>query len=119
VLTRRVPTPQQRWADLERSGWWRALTHDRIRLVGEPAADPGNPPWFLLLVEDPTGWLGDCRVLLGVNGTASPDGAHDLVALPVPACVSHPLAAAAWLADDESHPVRVTAQVIATTVNRT
>lgn len=100
------------WAQVCRGGWL-----PRIAV----ALDPGNPGRSLVLCGDPHGVAGPpgARVLLAVNGTPGPDGSRTVHALPVPAHMSDPVAAAAWTYDDPDHPVRVTRAVYAQLVRRT
>lgn len=100
-------------AAAERAGWQRLLFEGRLRPVAAPVADPGNPGRWLTLTEDPTGALGDVRVLVGVDGSPQPDGQHDVIGVVVPGHLSDPLAAAAWTYDDPTHPLRTTAAAYA------
>lgn len=108
------------WAQAEQVGWIRLLAEGVLRPVCEPRADPGNPLGTrLVLAEHVTGAFGDCRVLLAVNPSPGPDGAHGLVAIPVPADLADPLQAAAWTYADPHHPVETTPAGYAATARRT
>jgi hypothetical protein len=85
------------WAQAEQVGWIRLLAEGVLRPVGQPRADPGNPLGTrLVLAEHVTGAFGDCRVLLAVDPSPGPDGAHDLVAIAVPSWIDDAVSAAAW-----------------------
>jgi hypothetical protein len=96
------------WAAAEQAGWLRLLAEGVLRPVSR-RLDPGNPLGTrLVLAEHVAGGFGDVRVLLAVNACPGPDGAHELVAIPVPAGFDDALAAAAWTYDDPHHPVATT-----------
>jgi hypothetical protein len=108
------------WAQAEQVGWHRLLAAGVLHPVGRPAADPGNPAGSrLVLAEHVSGAFGDCRILLGLNGSPDADGSYELVAIPVPSTFDDALAAAAWTYDDPDHPVRCTRQGYADTARRT
>jgi hypothetical protein len=83
--------------------------------VSPVVADPGNPAGVLALFRTRDGALA----LVGVDAAPGPDGTRPLVAVPVPAHFTDPLAAAAWTYDDPGHPVRCTRGVYALLTRRT
>lgn len=124
MLTHRRPRPAAVDPDVERAvvelaGWDLLLAAGRLAVVSGPIPDPGNPAGLLVLVDDRTGRLGPVRVLLAINATPEPDGRRRLVALYVPHQIADALAAAAWTYDDDTHPIRVTPALYATTARRT
>lgn len=112
VQSARRAAGRRQWAGLARAGWLPVIA---------TAADPGNPGRVLRLCRDPHGLAGRAggRVLLAVNGSASPDGTHTTHALPVPAHLGDPLTAAAWTYDDPDDPVRCTPATYAALTRRT
>lgn len=97
-----------------------AIRVGRLTRVSAVVADPGNPGQVMALFTDgPRPVRGWGRVLVAVNGTPEPDGARRLVAVPVPAHLADPLAAAAWTYDDPGHPIRCTPGVYALLTRRT
>ncbi len=74
---------------------------------------------MLGLAEHPAGAFGDVRVLLAVDATPGPDGRHHTVAVPIPAHLSDPVAAAAWTYDDPTHPLRTTRATYTSLTRRT
>jgi hypothetical protein len=110
------PSPAQvavNRAAAERAGWQQLLVEGRLRPVAPSVACPGNPGRWLTLAEDPTGALGDVRVLVGVDGSPQPDGQHAVIGVVVPGHLSDPIAAAAWTYDDPTHPLRTSSAVYA------
>jgi hypothetical protein len=106
------PTAAARAAAVQ-VGWQQLLLAGQLQLVCAPVADPGNDGRWLVLAEDPTGALGDVRVLVGIDGSPQADGTHTVHARVVPGWLADPIAAAAWTYDDPSHPLRTTAAVYA------
>lgn len=102
------PTAAAR-AAAEQTGWQQLLLSGRLEPVGAPVADPGNPGHWLVLACDPTGSLGDVRVLIGADGTPEKDGSRTVHGVVVPGHFTDPIAAAAWTYDDPTHPLRTTA----------
>ncbi len=100
-------------AEAEVTGWQQLLVQGRLQPVTAPVADPGNPGRWLTLAEDPTGALGEVRVLVGVDGSPQADGQHGVHGVVVPSHLTHPIAAAAWTYDDPTHPLRTTAAAYA------
>jgi hypothetical protein len=92
-----------------------AIRSGRMVRVSRVAGDPGNPGGVLALFASRDGGLA----LVAVDGTPGPDGIRALVAVPVPARFTDPLAAAAWTYDDPGHPVRCTPGVYALLTRRT
>jgi hypothetical protein len=111
------PTAAAR-AEAERVGWQQLLLAGRLEPVGAPVADPGNSGHWLVLAADPTGSLGDVRVLIGADGSPEADGARTIHGVVVPGYFTDPIAAAAWTYDDPTHPLRTTAAVYADTALR-
>jgi hypothetical protein len=100
-------------ATAEQVGWRQLLLAGQLAPVTPAVADPGNPGHWLVLAADPTGALGDVRVLVGIDGSPSSDGSHTVHARVVPGWLDDPYAAAAWTYDDPTHPLRTTAAVYA------
>jgi hypothetical protein len=105
--SQQVPAPQvspaELFTQLEAMGWHQALATGRVRMVGSPAPDPGNPGQVLRLVEAPAGGLGDSRVLLATDPATG-----QVVALPVPVTITGPVEAAAWTYTDPDHELPIT-----------
>jgi hypothetical protein len=109
-----VASPVGVWARHARTGWHAAIEAGRLAVVVGPVADPGNPGCALVLAADPTGALGDVRVLIGIDPATGTE-----IALPVPTDLDHPIEAAAWTYTDPAHPVNPTAEDYADLTTRT
>jgi hypothetical protein len=120
--TARPLTREQRVLDLAAAGKWdRVVDLGAVSVVGLPVVDPGNPGQIKALLRDNWGTftVRGARLLLAVNGTVNADGTRNTYAIPVPDDVPDPLTADAWTYNDDEHPVKVTAQVIAEVARRT
>jgi len=108
----RQSNTEVRRAAIEIRGWDRFIEEADLNIAAGPVDDPGNPGQTLTLYDIPRQIYGEpVRVLLCANGTIEKDGSRRRFGLTVPAEISDPVEAAAWMEDDPNHPVRMTKEL--------
>jgi len=94
------PNAEIRRCAIERLGWDQFIADARLKRIGKPVPDPGNPGCEISLYDVPEKIYDErVRVLLCTNGTVERDGTRRRFGLTTPAHFSDPVAAAAWTFD--------------------